>query len=183
MKQPIFITGNQNKADYLAKLLGLELDHRKVDLDEIQSVDLHEVVAHKAKQAYEVIGEPVLIEDVSLEFAALGGLPGPFIKFFVETTGLEAICRMLDGFEDRSATAKCAYGYFDGSRLEVIEGSIEGTIAQQPSAGEMGFGWDKIFIPSGYGGRTRADLEQEEYDTLYSKIKSIDQLRQFLSSN
>ena len=32
---PVFITGNQNKADYLSKFLGIHIDHHKVDLDEI----------------------------------------------------------------------------------------------------------------------------------------------------
>lgn len=46
-KLPIFITGNQNKADYLSRQLGIQIDHKKVDLDEIQSTDLHEIVEHK----------------------------------------------------------------------------------------------------------------------------------------
>ena len=37
---PIFITGNQNKVDYLSRSLGMDLPHQKIDLDEIQSVKL-----------------------------------------------------------------------------------------------------------------------------------------------
>lgn len=81
--QPItFITGNQKKADYLAKYLGFPVEHKKIDLDEIQSLDLAEIIEHKVKQAYEIVKTPVIVEDVSLEFSALGRLPGPFIKFF-----------------------------------------------------------------------------------------------------
>lgn len=75
-----FITGNQNKADYLAKYLGFPVRHQKVDLDEVQSLDLHEIVEHKVRQAYGTIGSPVLVEDVALEFSALGRFPGTFIK-------------------------------------------------------------------------------------------------------
>ncbi len=50
-----FITGNQHKADYLAKYLGIEIAHRKIDLDELQSLDLHEIVTHKVKQAYDIV--------------------------------------------------------------------------------------------------------------------------------
>jgi inosine/xanthosine triphosphate pyrophosphatase family protein len=39
MKQITFITGNQKKADYLAKYLGFQVDHQKIDLDEIQEMD------------------------------------------------------------------------------------------------------------------------------------------------
>jgi inosine triphosphate pyrophosphatase len=104
MTHPVFITGNQNKADYLAKTLGIELEHQKIDLDEIQSVNPLAIVEHKVRQAYNIIQKPVLVEDVSLVFNALDGLPGPFIKFFVDAeNGLENLCHMLDGFDDRSA--------------------------------------------------------------------------------
>lgn len=177
-----FITGNQHKADYLQKLLGLQIAHQKVELDEIQSTNLDEIVTHKAKKAYEILQEPVLVEDVSLEFVALKGLPGPFIKFFVEQTGLEATSHLLDGFSDRSAVAKCTFGYFDGTMLELFHGSLAGEIATEPR-GDGGYGWDRIFIPKGYGGKTRAELSQAKNEESYQIIKPIAQVREFLSQN
>lgn len=179
---PVFITGNQNKADYLAKLLGVPLDHVKIDLDEIQSADLDVVVEHKVKQAYEIAGRPVLVEDVALSFSALGGLPGPFVKFFVDSeNGLENMCRMLDGFDDRSARAECVYGYYDGSDMKLLRGGLKGTIAMHPK-GEGGFGWDKIFCPDGYEGKSRAELITEQSDDVYQTIKPIAQLRDLLKT-
>lgn len=179
---PVFITGNQHKADYLAKLLGITLEHQKIDLDEIQSIDLDEIVTHKVKQAYTIAGRPVLVEDVALNFTALGGLPGPFIKFFVEAeNGLEKLCRMLDSFDDRGAVGECVFGYYDGKRLELLRGSINGTIALHP-AGEGGFGWDKIFCPDGYDGKTRAELILEQSDAVYQTIKPIAKVRDLLHS-
>jgi non-canonical purine NTP pyrophosphatase (RdgB/HAM1 family) len=179
---PVFITGNQHKADYLAKLLDIQLEHRKIELDEIQSVGLDEIVTHKVKQAYEIAGCSVLVEDVALSFSALGDLPGPFIKFFVEAEdGLEKLCRMLDSFDDRTATAKCVFGYYDGQRLELLRGALEGTIALHPK-GEGGFGWDKIFCPNGYEGKTRGELILEQNEAVYQTIKPIAKLRSFLQS-
>lgn len=60
--RPIFITGNQNKVDRLNELLGFKLEHKKIELDEIQSLHLERIVEHKARQAYGLIGQPVLIE-------------------------------------------------------------------------------------------------------------------------
>lgn len=180
MNHPVFITGNQNKADYLAKTLGIELEHQKIDLDEIQSVNPLEIVEHKVRQAYDMIQKPVLVEDVSLVFNALNGLPGPFIKFFVEAeNGLENLCRMLDGFEDRSAFASVVYGYFDGETLEIIPGKMDGMIATSPR-GEGGYGWDKIFEPQGYDGLTRAELSPEKDIESYNKLRDFDGLRTFL---
>ncbi len=179
-KLPIFITGNQDKADYLANMLGVELEHQKIELDEIQSTDLDAIVTHKVKQAYEEIQHPVLVEDVGLNFNALNGLPGPFIKFFVEVPdGLEKLCRMLDGFEDRSARAVCTFGYYDGENIELFHGGLDGAIATSPR-GDSGFGWDKIYEPEGYGGRTRAELSPEEDAETYPTIKPFALLRDFL---
>lgn len=180
MQTPIFITGNQNKADYLAKTLDIPLDHQRVELDELQSTDLDKIVEHKVRQAYELVKKPVLVEDVALGFTALGGLPGPFVKFFVETPdGLENMCRMLDGFRDRSARAECVFGYFDGERLELFHSGLDGAIAVAPR-GENGYGWDKIFEPVGYGGLTRAELDPDGDASTYATIKPFKALRKFL---
>ena len=180
-KRPVFITGNQNKADYLAAMLGVTLTHQKVDLDEIQSTNLDEIVTHKVKQAYDITGQPVLVEDVALGFDALAGLPGPFIKFFVDMPdGLENLCRMLDGFENRGAVASCVFGYYDGTEVTLLKGELKGAIAIHPR-GDGGFGWDRIFEPAGYDGRTRAELTTEEDAATYTLIKPFDQLRAFLN--
>lgn len=177
---PIFITGNQNKADYLAKTLGIALEHQKLDLDEIQSADPYEIIEHKVRQAYSLVNKPVLVDDVSLVFNALGDLPGPFIKFFVDAEdGLNNLCRMLDGFEDRSAYGSVIYAYFDGAELKVIPGRMNGMIAQSPR-GEGGYGWDKIFEPEGYGGLTRAELSPEQDIESYNKFRDVEALRAFL---
>jgi inosine triphosphate pyrophosphatase len=177
---PVFITGNQNKANYLAKTLGIDLTHQKIDLDEIQSPDPRVVIEHKVRQAYELIKRPVLVEDTSLCFNALDGLPGTFVKFFVEAhNGFENMCRMLDGFEDRSAYASAVYGYFDGEVLKFFSGRLNGYISQHPR-GDGGYGWDKIFEPEGYHGLTRAELSAEEDIESYAKIRDLESLKEFL---
>lgn len=181
-KTPVFITGNQNKADYLSKMLGIELEHQKVAVDEVQSATIEEVTEHKARQAYAVIGKPVLVEDSGLAFTALGGLPGPFIKFFVEVpNGLEMMCRMLDGFEDRSAQAVAVFGYYDGKDMTLIKGSVSGTIVYHPR-GTNGWDWDKIFAPDGFDGLTQAEQTDDNYKKVYGTIKPFAELRDFLNT-
>lgn len=181
MKQPIFISGNQNKVNYLSRSLGLQLEHRKIDLDEIQSADSRVVIEHKVKQAYDIVKMPVLVEDTSLSFVALGGLPGPFVKFFVDANnGLENMCRILDGFDNRSAYGCVIYGYYDGDKVYCFEGRLDGVIAEHPR-GDGGYGWDKIFIPEGYGGLTRAELSDQQDIESYNKLRDTDGLRRFLT--
>lgn len=182
MKTPVFISGNQNKIDYLSKALGIEVSHQKIELDEIQSADPKVVIEHKVRQAYEIIRKPVLVEDTSLSFNALNGLPGPFVKFFVDMPdGLEKMCRMLDGFEDRSAYGSVVYGYYDGKELRFFEGRLLGEIAIHP-VGDGGYGWDRIFKPAGYDGLTRAELSPQKDIETYNMLRDSDGLRDFLMS-
>lgn len=179
MNDITFITGNQNKADYLAKFLDLPIKHQKIDLDELQSLDLRTIVDHKVRQAFEAVKSPVLVEDVSLEFSALGRFPGTFIKFLVDEVPFETICRMLDGLS-RDAIARCVFGYYDGKKVVLFEGSLKGSISDHPS-GENGFGWDKIFIPEGYT-VTRAELNEDDDMKTYTTIKPFAELKAFLDS-
>jgi len=179
---PIFITGNQNKADYLSQTLDLQLEHQKLELEEIQAANAHEVIEHKVRQAFALIGKPVLVEDTWLSFNSLDGLPGPFVKFFVEADdGLEMMCRMLDGFNDRSAFASVTYGYFDGTTVRYFEGRLDGTISSHPR-GEGGYGWDQIFEPTGYSGLTRAELSHEQDLESYAKLRDTVGLKTFLKT-
>lgn len=177
MRDVTFITGNQSKADYLAKYLGFSVAHQKIELDEIQSLDLKTVVEHKVQQAYDIIQKPVIVEDVSLEFTAFGRLPGTFIKFFVDEMPAENICRMVDGL-NRDAIARCVFGYYDGLRLEFFEGNLRGAVAETPQ-GENGFGWDTIFIPEGYEA-TRAMLDEDDDKKTYLQLKPFSKLKAFL---
>lgn len=179
MKTITYITGNQKKAEFLQKYFGYPIDHRKIDLDEIQSLDLRKIIEHKVRQAYEIVKGPVLVEDTSFEFKALGRLPGPFIKFFLDQMSNGEICTLLND-KDRSVTALCMYGYSDGEKEMYFEGSMEGTLAHEPK-GEGAFGFGKIFIPKGYT-QTQAELGPEDHEVVYTTIKPIKKVKDFLAT-
>lgn len=175
-----FVTGNKHKAELLSRLLDFSITNRKLDLDEIQMVDVAEVGKHKAKQAYEIVKTPVLIDDFGAYFDSLGGLPGAFTKFFVDIDdGAEKMCRMLDSFDSRKAVVTSVMVFYDGTELKVFRGEVSGEIANHPR-GDRGIGTDSIFIPEGYGGRTRAELEPDEYDEVYAMVRPIKAVREFL---
>ena len=178
MNDLVFITGNQHKADYLAKWLGMPIAHQKVDLDEIQSLDLHVVVEDKARRAYAIVGKPVLVEDVSLSFDTFGRLPGTFIKWFSHELGSERLCRMLDG-QSRAATASISYCLYDGTSAHFFDSEMHGHIADHPR-GTNGFGWDEIFISDGMD-KTRAELDDDEQAQTSMRKAVHDKLRQFLT--
>jgi non-canonical purine NTP pyrophosphatase (RdgB/HAM1 family) len=176
-----FITGNQGKADFLTKHIDHPIGHRKVDIEEIQSLDLKEIAEYKARQAYKVIGSPVLVEDVALVFEGLGGLPGPFIKWFEISLGLEKICQLVNSLSSSNATAKVCFVYFDGESPVFFEGQLTGSIVKQPR-GNNGFGFDPIFVPNG-STLTLAEMDDEELEHKSLRTTTVyPQLKEFLST-
>ena len=155
-----FITGNAAKAEQLGRHLNHPVAHKKIDLPEIQSLDLREVVEHKAKEAYGHTNSPVLVEDTSLVFTALGRLPGPLIKWFLTELDNDGLCKILNNYEDRSCVAEVCFGLYDGHELKTFEGQARGTIAPTPR-GEKGFGWDPVFVPEGHE-KTWGEMDPEE---------------------
>lgn len=175
-----FITGNEGKARELSQILGISIERQKIDLDEIQSLDFLEIVEHKVKEAYKIVNGPVLVEDSGLTFEALGRLPGPLIKWFVKELPPEKICKLLDAFPDRSATAHCYYAYYDGEELIICDGKVSGKITKAPR-GERGFGWDPIFEPEG-SEKTFAEMSADEKNADSHRTRALHKLRQFLLS-
>ncbi len=155
-----FITSNPDKARLLSQYLDFPIIHKPIDLIEIQSLDLPTILEYKAKEAYTHVLSPVLVEDTSLRFGPLGKLPGPLIKWFLTELGTSGLCRLLDGYSDRSALAEVQFGLYDGQSFQAFAGAQEGSIAPAPR-GNNGFGWDAIFIPAGYQ-KTWAEMTAEE---------------------
>lgn len=177
----VYVTGNEHKAKHFAIMMGMDIPHVSVDVDEIQSLDLREVVEHKARAAYEIVGKPVIVEDTSVRFKALGALPGTFIKWFMQELGHEGLCRLVDG-QDRTVFAGAAMAYFDGENMTIFERELEGEILEHPAEGGLsGFGWNVIFRPKGTD-TSFAEMSEEEFQHWYAKVKPFDDLKTFLQA-
>jgi len=176
-----FITGNQGKADFLSNFLEFPVKHQKLELDELQSLDLREIVEHKARQAYSQLQTPVLVEDVGLTLDGLGRLPGPFIKWFIEELGLDGICDFVSKLNNDKAATNVCFAYFDGRKIHYFDGSVAGRIAKAPK-GEGGFGYDRIFIPDGWG-KTHAEMDGDEIKKSGLRTSTVfPQIKEFLIS-
>lgn len=175
MQTITFITGNQNKADFLAKHLSMSVAHRKLDLDEIQSLDPHEIVEHKVRQAYAVLKAPVLVEDAGLAFTAMGPLPGSLVKWFIEEIGCDGLARLATGLPEQTALARVCYGLYNGGEVHFFDGEMRGRIAAEPR-GSGGFGFDPIFINDGFD-TTRAEMTEEDYTRTSYRAVAIEKLR------
>lgn len=176
----VFVTGNPNKAREVAQILDFPLSQISVDLPEIQSDLVEEVVVSKAKAAFSILGKKVLVEDTSLVFTSMNNLPGPLIKWFVKNVGIDGLIKLAHSGVSTQAKAIACFGLYDGQG-EVITfmGEVDGNIADQPM-GEDGFGWDPIFIPKGYK-QTFAQISGEEKNKISHRFKALEKLKAFLA--
>ncbi len=160
----VLVTGNPAKRVEAERILGRELEALAVDLPEIQSLDLGEVLAAKADEAAPHVGGPFVVEETGLELAALNGFPGPLVKWMLEAVGSEGIARVAIDRADPDVRARCRILYRDGDRQVEAEGITEGTLVL-PARGEHGFGWDPVFLPAGES-RTYGELEPADKDRI-----------------
>lgn len=104
-----FVSSNEYKVQEVKLILGedfpFELQTKSVDLFEPQAPPV-EVSRWKCFQAAKLCNGPVIVEDTSLCFNALNGLPGPYIKWFYEAIGNEGLVKLLDGHEDKTGLEK-----------------------------------------------------------------------------
>ena len=178
MEKITFVTGNLNKVRELENYLGVTVIQKELALPEIQSLDVEEVAKIKAQKAYELLGVPALVEDTALTFLALGKLPGPFIKYFLESIQNDGLVKLLNNFENREAVATTCFALADENGVQTFVGSAHGLVASEPR-GEDKFGWDRIFIPVGYT-QTWAEMSIEEKQKTSMRRKALDEFKSYL---
>lgn len=184
-----FVTGNQNKLTETRRVLSnaypestglpFNLVAEKIDLPELQGTP-EEIARVKVKHASERVKGPVIVEDTCLCFNALGGLPGPYVKHFLEKVGPQGLQKMLHGFDDHSGYAQCTFAYSSGepgAEGEVFVGRLPGTIVVP--RGGAAFGWDPIFQPNGYE-ETFAEMDKAVKSSISHRYLALSKLVDFL---
>jgi non-canonical purine NTP pyrophosphatase (RdgB/HAM1 family) len=140
------------------------LEAVEVDLPEIQSLDMEEILRAKAWSAWQSVQRPVVVEETGLELVAMNGFPGPLVKWMLAAVGAEGIARAALGLGDARARAVCLLLWTDGERTLVGRGATSGHLVLPPRGGN-GFGWDPVFVPDGRL-RSYGELADEEKDRI-----------------
>lgn len=180
-----FITGNAKKLQEVRQILPndfpYELVAKKIDLPELQGGDAKEIALEKCRLASEQIRGPCFTEDTCLSFTALNGMPGPYIKWFLEKCGHDGLNRMLVGFDDKSATASTFLAFTEGDKddeIHVFEGATPGKIVQP--RGCLDFGWDPIFEPDEGEGKTYAEMEKNAKNQISHRSRALAKFFQYV---
>ena len=130
----------------------------------------------KCELAAKEVGGPVMVEDTSLCFNALGGLPGPYIKWFLEKTGHEGSTTCSPRTTTR-AYAQCSA--CSGRHAPIVfDGRTAGRIV--PARGPTDFGWDPVFEPDEGGGKTYAEMEKAAKNAISHRYRALAKLREHL---
>ena len=179
-----FITSNKKKLEEVIHILGQNFPYKlqalDLELPELQGEPEY-IVYEKCRLASLKIDGPVLVEDTSLCFNALGGLPGPYIKWFQDKIGLEGLNKLLMAYTDKRAVAKCIFAYKNciGEPIHIFTGIVNGTIVE--ARGPLNFGWDPIFLPYGYS-QTFAEMDSETKNKMSHRYKALHLVKEFLQN-
>jgi len=191
-----FVTGNEMKAKEAQMILSehgatrgsngeeglVDLRVLKVDLPEIQEESTEAIAKEKAMLGAQLAGGPCLVEDTSLQFTALGGMPGPYIKWFQDRLKSEGLYKILNAYEDKSATAVCTLAFCPAPHADPVlfTGTTTGTIIE-PVEGR-GFGWDTIFVPDGQS-LTFSAMTTDQKNELSHRGKAVRKWADWLEHN
>ncbi len=174
------VTGNPNKIAEARRLCGVELEAVELELPEIQSLDLEEVLRAKGEEAFRRLRRPLIVEETGLELAALNDFPGPLVKWMLTAVGHEGIARVAQALGDTRATARCQLLLVDAETSLLADGVTRGHLVLPPR-GEGGFGWDPVFQPEEET-RTYAELAEDEKDRLSHRGRAWRKLLERLDS-
>ena len=184
-------TRNAHKAQEIAAILPPHFTVRTLaDYPELPDVEetgstFAENAALKACGISAALPGLVLADDSGLCVDALNGAPGVYSARYAGEHGNDAAnnaklladLAALPADASRSAKFMCAMCLAEGGNVKAeFVGKVEGCITSAP-AGEHGFGYDPLFVPSGYT-CTMAQLPAQEKNRISHRA---DALQQFLA--
>ena len=166
----IYVTGNKKKFEEASLALApLSLEQVDLESQEIQGTS-KEILLDKARKSWEILRKPFIVEDVSFEIEALGGMPGPYIKDFLFALSNNNITlfEIISPLQNTKAKSLCHVAYVRSETdIIFITGSISGNIV--PPKGNLDHGkvsFNKIFKPENFS-KTYGEMTMEEH-VLYS---------------
>jgi XTP/dITP diphosphohydrolase len=174
----VLASANVDKAAEIAAILaavpGLTLLPRPAGVPDVEETgDTLEANARlKARALCEATGLAAVADDTGLEVDALDGVPGVYSARFAGegASYSDNVAKMLAELDRVGAAGPAArrarfrsvafVAYPDGTELWV-EGAVDGSITAE-ARGAGGFGYDPIFAPDGFDGRTFAEMTSDE---------------------
>jgi XTP/dITP diphosphohydrolase len=188
----VIATHNEGKLSEIRELMlpyGIEcVGAAELDLPEpeetgVSFVDNAEL---KARASADLSGLPALADDSGLSVDALHGEPGIYSARWAEGEGgtrdfgraMERVWRAVEAAgpeagHDAHFTCALSLAWPDGT-VESFEGKVHGTLAWPPR-GELGFGYDPMFIPAGFT-RTFGEMDPAQKHAISHRAVAFEKL-------
>ncbi len=142
-----------------------------VDIDEIQGENAEEIVAHKARAAFEIAQKPVVVTDDSWAILALGGFPGAYMKSINHWFQPEDFLRLMHGIENRDVILHQYVAYHDGLETTVFGHDIPGKMLHE-ARGKNDTPATKLITLEGDNGRTIAEVDEAGQEYAFSQAST-----------
>jgi len=178
MKQLIFVTGNKDKLAIAQRALrntDIILAQKKIRIPEIQSLDVEEIACFSAGFAAKEVGRAVVVADAGYYIEALGGFPGPFIKYVNQWFNPEDFLRLMEGKKNRRVVVKGSLAYCEPLKHPVVfKFEAIGAIAKKTGRVIKG-GWgnpiNRVFIHNGFE-KPESEILKEKLIELWAKLET-----------
>lgn len=197
----LFATANKNKLREAAEILGdmvqvISPSELNINADvEETGETLQDNSILKARTLYDLSGLDCFADDTGLEVEVLNGAPGVMTARYAacftggalphdSEANMNRLLEELSEYstpESRRARFRTVITLIYEGRQYCFEGIVSGTIAQG-KAGNGGFGYDPIFIPDGFGGRTMAEISEDEKNAISHRGRALRAMAEFLST-
>lgn len=186
MKKIRFVSTNRGKAKVLAECAaaaGFELERLELPIIEPQGSTLEAVALDKARQAFAMLEEPLVVEDSGLCVDALAGFPGPVTKYMLETIGVAGLLRLASALPSRTCRFIGALVYMDedGTPHTFIDKQAVGTLALEADGTRCSEAWSAlwgVFIPEG-ASKPLSALSPTERDAMWARWQAHSVYAQF----
>ena len=154
---------------------------------------LQENSLQKARYLYERTGLPCFADDTGLEVDALGGAPGIYSARYAgpghdHQANMDKLLKELEQLEDSGKCPSRRARFHTVVTLiladgepRFFEGTCEGSIARG-KRGNGGFGYDPVFLPDAYPGRTLAEVSEEEKNAVSHRGGAVRAMAAWLKS-
>lgn len=173
MHKIYIVTGNKGKRASMQKALnGLPFEVEMIDPEqhgiyEPQHEDVAVIARSKAKQAWDILQKPLLVEDGGFHLLAFNNFPGAYSKPVWEGLGLDGFVKLMDGVEDRRCFFKGALCYVDEKgQQHLFEEENHGVFSEtvsKPHPKQWSDAW-RIFKPNGFD-KNMADMTENEFES------------------
>jgi XTP/dITP diphosphohydrolase len=154
--------------------LNIRLVRKELRLDEKRTTDQKEVVVDKARQAFNKLRKPVLVDDTAIYFDAYQNFPGTYTKTLFRMIGFKGIEKLLAG-TSRKAHFKTMLCYKDEQSLK-WNGRIIREISRKYNPD---WEYNSIFVPEGCN-RPLSEMSINERARISHRKKALDKFAGFL---